>query len=90
MLEYPPIRYLSIVSPFFNLVNAPYCQRIGATSDGVPLRRSYLYNNALWQRSRRSSNIFQKSAIMSLELFFFAVRATSTRLIVTTPLLTLY
>ena len=35
-----------MTSPSFSLASAPFCQRIGATSDGVPLSRSCLHISA--------------------------------------------
>ena len=35
-----------MVSPFFRRLSAPYCQRMGAASDSVPLRR-------LWRHMQR-------------------------------------
>ena len=57
IVEYPSYSNLSIVSPFFNLANAPYCHKIGATSEGVPFNLSCLHIKALKHNSKRSSKI---------------------------------
>ena len=80
IVEYPSKSSLSIFSPRFNLANAPYCQRIGATSDGVPRSLSCLHINALWHSSNLSSIISQNLSMSPSE-----EQATSTRLMVTTP-----
>ena len=82
MVEYPPYNNLSMVSPFFRRASAPFCQRIGATSEGVPFNLSCLAINALWQSSSLSS-ISSQNLFISLP----EEHATSTRFKVTTPLI---
>lgn len=72
-----------MTSPFSSLARAPFCQSIGATSDGVPNSLSCLHLKALWQSSSLSSNICQNLSKSLLE-----DNATSGRFIVTTPWLT--
>ena len=67
-------------SPFFRRAHAPYCQRMGATSDGVPLRRLWRSISARWHSSNRSSKICQNFSMSPPE-----DSATSGRLMVTTP-----
>ena len=38
-LESTTYKFATIGSPFFSLLKAPSCQRIGATSEGVPFSR---------------------------------------------------
>ena len=80
MVEYPLNNNLSIVSPFLRRAKAPFCHKIGATSEGVPRSLSCLHLSALWHNSSLSSKIFQNSSISPLD-----EQATSTKLMVTTP-----
>ena len=67
-------------SPFFSRASAPYCQRMGATSEGVPFSRSWRHCRARWQSSSRSSKMRQNFPRSPPE-----ESATSGRLMVTTP-----
>ena len=80
IVEYPPCNNGCMLAPFGNLANAPCCHSIGAISLVAFASLSCLACKALWQSSSLSSYIFQN--------FFKSFpddKATSTKLIVTTP-----
>ena len=80
IVEYPPCSNGWMLAPFGSLANAPYLHNIGATSLVAFASLSCLNFNALWHNSSLSSNTFQ-----NLSLSCPDDRATSTKLIVTTP-----